>query len=169
MPEALRFIERLAGCISPTIERTKAQVLGEKLEMATKLVFVPASEREHDQPLDLHQEVFVSHRGVFLDIGQFSVYVARFSPSSAHCPGATGASCLMRTRPRRLPRRLPRTSSSSASPNGPTLHPSNPTMSPRRLATTRRFAYHVGQTGWDQGYRYTWYWNQQCGWYWRWT
>ena len=165
MPEALRFIERLAGCISPTIERTKAQVLGEKLEMATKLVFVPASEREHDQPLDLHQEVFVSHRGVFLDIGQFSVYVARFSPSSAHCPGATGASCLTRTRPRRLPR----TSSSSASPNGPTLHPSNPTMSPRRLATTRRFAYHVGQTGWDQGYRYTWYWNQQCGWYWRWT
>ncbi|CAL1151709.1 unnamed protein product, partial [Cladocopium goreaui] len=78
VPEALLFIERLAGCVSPTIERTKAQVLGEKLEMATKLIFVPSSEREPDQPLDLHTEVFVSHRGVFLDIGQFAVYVAKF-------------------------------------------------------------------------------------------
>ena len=78
VPEALLFIERLAGCLSPTIERTKAQVLGEKLEMATKLIFVPSSEREPDQPLDLHTEVFVSHRGVFLDIGQFAVYVAKF-------------------------------------------------------------------------------------------
>ena len=27
VPEALRFIERLAGCISPTFDRTKEQVL----------------------------------------------------------------------------------------------------------------------------------------------
>ena len=39
---------------------------------------MPSSEREPDQPLDLHTEVFVSHRGVFLDIGQFAVYVAKF-------------------------------------------------------------------------------------------
>jgi len=69
----------LAGCISPTIERTKAQVLGEKFEMATKLVYCSLRyTREKDELLDLHQEVFVSHRGVFLDIGQFAVYVAKF-------------------------------------------------------------------------------------------
>ena len=26
-----------------------------------------------------------------------------------------------------------------------------------------------GDSYWVQGYRYTWYWNQQRGWYWRWT
>ena len=46
--------------------------------MATKLVFVPSATRERDEPLDLHSEVFVSHCGVFLDIGQFAVYVAKF-------------------------------------------------------------------------------------------
>ncbi|CAL1147165.1 unnamed protein product, partial [Cladocopium goreaui] len=69
---------RLAGCISPVINRTKSQILGEKLEMATKLVFVPSATREKDEPLDLHSKVFVSHCGVFLDIGQFAVYVAKF-------------------------------------------------------------------------------------------
>eukprot|EP00435_Cladocopium_sp_Y103_P062604 s253_g24.t1 len=78
VPEALQFIERLAGCISPVIGRTKAQVYGERLDFAAKLVFVPAPDREKDEPLDLHREVFVSHRGVFLDVGQFSVYVAKF-------------------------------------------------------------------------------------------
>ena len=71
-------IDRLAGCISPVINRTKAQILGEKFEMATKLVSVPSATRERDEPLDLHTEVFVSHCGVFLDIGQFAVYVAKF-------------------------------------------------------------------------------------------
>eukprot|EP00435_Cladocopium_sp_Y103_P018363 s2259_g4.t1 len=78
IPEALLFIERLAGCVSPTIERSKAQVYGERLDFATKLVFVPNSDREKDEPLDLHKEVFICHRGVFLDIGQFTVYVAKF-------------------------------------------------------------------------------------------
>ena len=62
----------------PVINRTKSQILGEKLEMATKLVFVPSATRERDEPLDLHSEVFVSHCGVFFDIGQFAVYVAKF-------------------------------------------------------------------------------------------
>ena len=48
--------------------------------MATKLVYCFSLRytREKDELLDLHQEVFVSHRGVFLDIGQFAVYVAKF-------------------------------------------------------------------------------------------
>eukprot|EP00435_Cladocopium_sp_Y103_P054949 s1214_g18.t1 len=78
IPEALDFIERLAGCVSPTIERSKAQVYGERLDFATKLVFVHDPNREKDEPLDLHKEVFICHRGVFLDIGQFAVYVAKF-------------------------------------------------------------------------------------------
>ena len=49
----------------------------EKLEVATRLVFVPAAGREETDPLNLHEEVFVNHRGVFLDIGQFAVYVAK--------------------------------------------------------------------------------------------
>ena len=77
VPEALRFIERLAGAISPTFDRSKEQILGERLDYATKLVFVPSKTREVDEPLDLHKEVFISHRGVFLDIGQFAVYVAK--------------------------------------------------------------------------------------------
>ena len=52
--------------------------MGEKFEMATKLVSVPSATRERDEPLDLHTEVFVSPCGVFLDIGQFAVYVAKF-------------------------------------------------------------------------------------------
>ena len=102
-------IERLAGCISPTIEHNKAQILGEKLEMATKLIF-PSLEREPDQPLDLHTEVFVSHRGVFLDIGQFSVYVARFiKPKQRplyplYMDGETVTFCRMPTTPRPSPR-----------------------------------------------------------------
>ena len=63
----------------PHHRETKAQVLGEKFEMATKLVYCSLRyTREKDELLDLHQEVFVSHRGVFLDIGQFAVYVAKF-------------------------------------------------------------------------------------------
>jgi hypothetical protein len=27
---------------------------------------------------------------------------------------------------------------------------------------------YVGQSGWSQGYHFTWYWNQQRGWFWRW-
>ena len=26
----------------------------------------------------------------------------------------------------------------------------------------------VGNSGWDHGYRYTWYWNERRGWFWRW-
>ena len=76
-PEALRFIERLAGAISPSFDRSKEQIMGERLDYATKLVFVPSKSREKDEPLDLHKEVFISHCGVFLDIGQFAVYVAK--------------------------------------------------------------------------------------------
>ena len=78
IPEAMKFIERLASCIVPSNERSKSQIMGEeKLEVATRLVFVPAAGREETDPLNLHEEVFVNHRGVFLDIGQFAVYVAK--------------------------------------------------------------------------------------------
>lgn len=26
----------------------------------------------------------------------------------------------------------------------------------------------IGKSGWDHGYRYTWYWNERRGWFWRW-
>ena len=45
--------------LSPVFDRTKEQVLGDKLDYATKLVFVPAASREKDEPLDLH----ISHCG----------------------------------------------------------------------------------------------------------
>ena len=56
--------------------------------MSTRLVFVPAAGREETDPLDLHEEVFVNHRGVFLDIGQFAVYVGKILvPYTANlCP-----------------------------------------------------------------------------------
>ena len=71
--------------IRPTIERTKEQILGEKMDIA---IFVLSAIREKDEPLDLDAEVFVSHRGVVLDIGQFAVYI---QPSSS---GQRGAHCL---------------------------------------------------------------------------
>ena len=143
VPEALLFIERLAGCVSPTIERTKAQVLGEKLEMATKLIFVPSSEREPDQPLDLHTEVFVSHRGVFLDIGQFAVYVAKFikpkqrSLYPLFMAGATVTLCLML----RMPKRSRKSWWNSASCSGRTMPPNRRTRSLKPPATTGRSVY----------------------------
>jgi hypothetical protein len=73
----------LAGCISPTIERTKAQVLGEKFEMATKLVYCSLRyTREKDELLDLHQEVFVRgglHQGIEKD---FNCHVNRWQQQS---------------------------------------------------------------------------------------
>ena len=54
-PEALNFIERLAGAISPSFDRSKEQILGEKLDYATKLVFVPSAHAgstgtQHERP-----------------------------------------------------------------------------------------------------------------------
>ena len=128
--------------MSPTIERTKAQVLGEKLEMATKLIFVPSSEREPDQPLDLHTEVFVSHRGVFLDIGQFAVYVAKFiKPKQRPLPIVYGWGIVTSCQMLRTQRALRRNWWHSASRSGRTLHPSRPTKRLEPLATTGRSVY----------------------------
>ena len=243
VPEALLFIERLAGCVSPTIERTKAQVLGEKLEMATKLIFVPSSEREPDQPLDLHTEVFVSHRGVFLDIGQFAVYVAKFikprqSPlpivygwgNRDFVPDASDAKEIAKelvefsklqwsnfasqqthkeseTTGDDREVSLPHASAAISRPDHERPH--HEQFEPNLGKPARGGPYGQGGGGkghhkgggqtkgkgqqkgkgkqgrsppggvaygdfegdsyWVQGYRYTWYWNQQRGWYWRWT
>ncbi|CAL1131539.1 unnamed protein product [Cladocopium goreaui] len=243
VPEALLFIERLAGCVSPTIERTKAQVLGEKLEMATKLIFVPSSEREPDQPLDLHTEVFVSHRGVFLDIGQFAVYVAKFIKPKQRplpivygwgnrdfVPDASDAKEIAKelvefsklqwsnfasqqthkeseTTGDDREVSLPHASGSISRPEHERPH--HEQFEPNLGKPARGGPYGQGYGGkghhkgggqtkgkgqqkgkgkqgrsppggvaysdfegdsyWVQGYRYTWYWNQQRGWYWRWT
>ena len=66
----------LGASVRPLIAR-RSRSLYDRLGNATKLVFVPAASREKDEPLDLHKEAFVSHRGVFLDIGQFAFYVAK--------------------------------------------------------------------------------------------
>ena len=244
VPEALLFIERLAGCVSPTIERTKAQVLGEKLEMATKLIFVPSSEREPDQPLDLHTEVFVSHRGVFLDIGQFAVYVAKFIKPRQRplpivygwgnrdfVPDASDAKEIAKelvefsklqwsnfasqqthkeseTTGDDREVSLPHASAAISRPEHERPH--HEQFEPNLGKPARGGPYGQGGGGgkgyhkgggqtkgkgqqkgkgkqgrsppggvaygdfegdsfWVQGYRYTWYWNQQRGWYWRWT
>ncbi|CAL1159387.1 unnamed protein product [Cladocopium goreaui] len=244
VPEALLFIERLAGCVSPTIERTKAQVLGEKLEMATKLIFVPSSEREPDQPLDLHTEVFVSHRGVFLDIGQFAVYVAKFIKPRQRplpivygwgnrdfVPDASDAKEIAKelvefsklqwsnfasqqthkeseTTGDDREVSLPHASAAISQPEH--QRPHHEQFEPNLGKPARGGPYGQGGGGgkghhkgggqtkgkgqqkgkgkqgrsppggvaygdfegdsfWVQGYRYTWYWNQQRGWYWRWT
>ncbi|CAL1170847.1 unnamed protein product [Cladocopium goreaui] len=243
VPEALLFIERLAGCVSPTIERTKAQVLGEKLEMATKLIFVPSSEREPDQPLDLHTEVFVSHRGVFLDIGQFAVYVAKcIKPKQRplpivygwgnrdFVPDASDAKEIAKelvefsklqwsnyasqqthkeseTTGDDREVSLPHASGPISRPEHERPH--HEQFEPNLGKPARRGPYgqshggkghykgggqtkgkgqqkgkgkqgrsppggvaytdFEGDSYWVQGYRYTWYWNQQRGWYWRWT
>ncbi|CAL1157497.1 unnamed protein product [Cladocopium goreaui] len=244
VPEALLFIERLAGCVSPTIERTKAQVLGEKLEMATKLIFVPSSEQEPDQPLDLHTEVFVSHRGVFLDIGQFAVYVAKFIKPRQRplpivygwgnrdfVPDASDAKEIAKelvefsklqwsnfasqqthkeseTTGDDREVSLPHASAAISRPEHERPH--HEQFEPNLGKPARGGPYGQGGGGgkghhkgggqtkgkgqqkgkgkqgrsppggvaygdfegdsfWVQGYRYTWYWNQQRGWYWRWT
>ena len=38
---------------------------------------MPKTDREDDEPIDIGKEAFVNHRGVFLDIGQFAVYVQK--------------------------------------------------------------------------------------------
>ena len=111
--------------------------------MATKLIF-PSLEREPDQPLDLHTEVFVSHRGVFLDIGQFSVYVARFikpkqRPLYPLMDGETMTFCRMPT----TPRPSPRIWLLSASLSGLNLHLAKPTRSLKPQVTTGRSVFHM--------------------------
>ncbi|CAL1139216.1 unnamed protein product [Cladocopium goreaui] len=216
----------LQGPLSPTIERTKAQVLGEKLEMATKLIFVPSSEREPDQPLDLHTEVFVSHRGVFLDIGQFAVYVAKFiKPKQRPLPIVYGwgnrdfvpdafdakeiAKELVEFSKLQWSNYAPQQTHKESETTGDDrevslAHASGPISRPEHerphheqllaeVLTVKAMvekgkgqqkgkgkqgrsppggvAYgdFEGDSYWVQGYRYTWYWNQQRGWYWRWT
>ncbi|CAL1138042.1 unnamed protein product, partial [Cladocopium goreaui] len=243
VPEALLFIERLAGCVSPTIERTKAQVLGEKLEMATKLIFVPSSEREPDQPLDLHTEVFVSHRGVFLDIGQFAVYVAKFIKPRQRplpivygwgnrdfVPDASDAKEIAKELVEFSKLQWSNFASQQTHKESETIGDDREVSLPHASAAISRpeherphheqfepnlgkparggpygqggggkghhkgggqtkgkgqqkgkgkqgrsppggvaYGDFEGDSYWVQGYRYTWYWNQQRGWYWRWT
>ena len=77
-PDALVFLTRVAGCISPQLERTKDQVHGEALMAGTKLVFIPEVGRDPTAPLSLQKETFIVHRGVFLTPGQFAVLVVKF-------------------------------------------------------------------------------------------
>ena len=143
VPEALLFIERLAGCVSPTIERTKAQVLGEKLEMATKLIFVPSSEREPDQPLDLHTARCLCHIGASFSTLANSQSMWQSSSSRSKDPyplfmaGATVTSCQMLLTQKGLRRNW----WSSASCNGRTMPPNRRTKSLKPQATTGRSVY----------------------------
>lgn len=146
-PEALNFIERLAGAISPSFERSKEQILGEKLDYATRLVFVPSASREKDEPLDLHKEVFISHCGVFLDIGQFAVYVSKIlkpkgSPSLSSTAGRTTTSSRTQKQPKGS-QRISLSFANSNDSNGCTLLPAKLITRARQSATTGRFAYHM--------------------------
>ena len=87
-PDALVFLTRIAGCLSPPIERTKDQVHGEALMAGTKLVFIPEVGRDPTAPLSLQKETFIVHRGVFLTPGQFAVLVVKFIK-------ARGTRCLL--------------------------------------------------------------------------
>ena len=209
--------------------------------MATKLIFVPSSEREPDQPLDLHAEVFVSHRGVFLDIGQFSVYVAKFIKPKQRplpivygwgnrdfIPDADDAKAIAKElisfaktqwadfasgqthkvsgttgddREVSLPHAMasvslpehPRTQHEQFEPNLGKQSRSGPYGQGAKGQTKGggyqqgkgqqkgkgkqgsrppggvTYGDYQGDSYFVQGYRYTWYWNQQRGWYWRWT
>ena len=236
-PEALRFIERLAGAISPTFDRTKEQVLGERLDYATKIVFVPSRTRQKYEPLDLHKEVFISHRGVFLDIGQFAVYVAKilkpkdktlplvygwkgtdfvpdadnaeqiakdlieyskiqwthFAAQQAHHePEATGedeAVALPHAGTNEVRHERPRHEQFEPNLNvkgrqgpyeggkGSKGHGKGKGQGKQGKGYGKHgtrppggVTYYdfVGNSGWDHGYRYTWYWNERRGWFWRW-
>ena len=137
-PEALNFIERLAGAISPSFDRSKEQILGEKLDYATKLVFVPSAHAgstgtQHERP---RHEQFEPN----IDIKK----VVR-----AHT--ARGREATNARRDQRAKERARARGSRAKPPGGVTYYNDL-----------------IGKSGWDHGCRYTWYWNERRGWFWRW-
>ena len=77
-PAALRFMDKLASCISLDQERTWQQREDQEgTGVRTRLIFVPDLTRHKSLPLDLTHECKICHHGRFFSPAHFAVYVKK--------------------------------------------------------------------------------------------